>query len=249
MKEILEHIQKEWQVVRAAPVLVTFSLITLTVAIWAGMSWLYGPRLTTQRERTRHLTQRLAEKQEQLEEYRQRVQYVKPPTSLERLTNTQLRDKALKLAADVLEHVENYERERRQQPYPHPPPPDEERFKSDAAYRDEWLKNLRSVRDAHRKAQDECEERYEFDYLKKFRTDAILMREELHRRLPVSVRQERPIVEWEQGADGIPVRNPETYRLSPLILSNYFVAGRLDDLFAISYELNRLARLLPTETQ
>ena len=190
--------------------------------VWVALLWFYGQRLEGAQERNELLNERLSAQDELLQGQREQLQ-ISQTTSYSKLTNRELRDKALVLALRINELREHYLREDRalsdeqfSRPLPQSREESDNKFKADRAARDAVTRKW--------------EQAYAFDY----KAEAVAVRQELQARLPASARQEVP----DRASRGLGGRRIDYFDTANLAF----------DLPDIVIELERLAKLLPVKT-
>jgi hypothetical protein len=167
VKPFIDDIRANWAVLVSAPwafATVALLAITLTAAL---VRWITSEQIAG-------LKERLAAKDDQLQEYRERLKLVPPVNTIANLTNKQLQEKAISKAAEIREFLSNWKRE--------------QRARSEARMqRTAMAKTEEERRKLWRDDSEDSSQRYFafFDlYNTKFKVDAILLKDEMVTRLP-----------------------------------------------------------------
>ncbi len=186
MKDLLEFLQNNWDVLKKAPL--TFALLVLLAggSGFVAVKWYYEGQIQTLKERDETQKVRLAAKDEQLNEYRQRLQLVPATgTSYSRLTNEELQRKALQVTDRLRQFLTSETMKEGQQMSEWAQmstAKSEERNRIWKQYTDSLLQS--SIR-------------VNTEYDSRFKVDAILLRDELLSRLPKQLKNEQAYSMYE----------------------------------------------------
>lgn len=171
MKEVIDYIGKEWATLSNAPLtFVTLFVLALGVAFVVSKLY-YAGRIETLKEKAEVLKERLSAKDDQISEYRERLHLVPTDnTTYSLLANEELKKKAL----DVVENIRSFIGDRRN------------------------IESKLFNRQYTNLSEEEIHQRWEMEtqniiavssetqskYNELFKTDTILLRDEISSRLP-----------------------------------------------------------------
>src|SRR5438270_7965936 len=112
MDKIVDFVLKNWVILKAAPLVhISFHLITLPVVLFI-INFIYKERIETLKEQITTLKERLVSKDDQVNEYRQRLHIIeKISTTYSLLSNKELKSKSLEVAEKLMHFRENKESE------------------------------------------------------------------------------------------------------------------------------------------
>lgn len=187
LKEFLDYIQTNWETLKSAPLVFVSTIVLAFVLVFFVLRWRYNSIVEI-------LNQRLAAKDDQLTEYRERL-HLTPTTdtSYSRLTNNELKQKAL----EVVSQTRDFLRERNER---------------DTRLRDskwEQMSAAKSEEEKHRiwnkfvTITMESSQKFISDYEEKFKVDTILLRDELLSRLPKDARDNQSYAMYQYVANPI----------------------------------------------
>lgn len=170
--ELLKTIKDEWAVVSAAP----FSFLILAALMFAAAyfvaRWRYTGILDQAKAKQETLAERLHLRSEQTESYREKAsKYDQILAEVVDSGAAELKDKALRLVGDIREFIGRFRRLETSQI--------ESRFFSSAhagSEGDQWVQQVRGI------LNNSLERISEYD--RRFKTEAIILRDELRSRLP-----------------------------------------------------------------
>jgi hypothetical protein len=108
MKDFLEFIQKNWNVVKDAPLIFSVLMLLAFSLVFVVLKWYYDGLLQT-------LKERIAAKDDQINEYRQRLHLVSAiGTRYSSLTDAELQREALRVTDQVRQFLDSAKREENQ---------------------------------------------------------------------------------------------------------------------------------------
>ncbi|WP_433583539.1 hypothetical protein [Paenibacillus amylolyticus] len=178
MKEFIDYLNKEWSTVSKAPFTFILLLVITFTAVYVIARWRYESIIGTLKERIEGYKDRINSKDEQLNEYRQRLNLVPiNQTSYSRLTNIDLKNQALQVVSKIRDFLKvrqsnklmftrmNYNNTMSE----------EEREQA-------WHSETQAM------IQDSLETNANYDSL--FKVDTILLRDELLSRIPKNIKNE-----------------------------------------------------------
>lgn len=187
LKEFLDYIQTNWETLKSAPLVFVSTIVLAVVLAFFVLKWRYNSIVEI-------LNQRLAAKDDQLVEYRERL-HLTPTTdtSYSRLTNNELKQKAL----EVVSQTRDFLRERNER---HTRLRDSEWEEMSAAKSEEekhriWNKFVTITMKSSQKLRS--------DYEEKFKVDTILLRDELLSRLPKDAQDDNSYSMYEHPINPI----------------------------------------------
>jgi len=171
MLNIIDSLKREWTTFKAAPwAAVPLMALSATVGFLVAQ-WHYEGMLQSLREQLNLAGERLVAKDEQLLDYRERLHIIPVgPTSLSKLTNSELQDRALDVVSKLKEFIaERKAAEDQLMPFFLPALPAEETKR----YMDnQWTRLVQLGQES------------QVTFFKRFQTDVLLLRDELLARLP-----------------------------------------------------------------
>lgn len=179
--ELVEFLRREWTALTAAP-FSFFGLIALSLGTaFLILRWRYDGLLDSLRERIEARDDRLRAKDEQLDEYRRKLDFVQPTetpggNAYTRLGNDELRRRSLFLVKDLREFIAKTESEERKRSDHH------WRQANKAKTEDERASLFDS--ETREDAMHSLARQQEYD--RRFKVEAILLRDELRTRIPDS---------------------------------------------------------------
>ena len=194
MAELLRYIQTEWATLVSAPLtFMLFGILAFGAAFFIAR-WRYEGIGESLRERIDTLKDRIQGKDEQINEYRERLHLIPADaTSYSRLTNNELQQRALKVVTEVREFL----RERGERQY--------------RSLFSGWRRGITEMtEDQKRRAweeetnalmQDSLQTSTAFDA--RFKVDTILLRDELLSRLPSTAKNQREYGTYEHPTNPI----------------------------------------------
>jgi len=101
-KELIEHIKRQWSKLGKAPAVLVLSFVLAFILAYAVAAWRFTSLLETMQEKLRMSDERIQAKEELLNEYRQRLHILEATrTDFSRMTNDQLKAKALSMVSDI----------------------------------------------------------------------------------------------------------------------------------------------------
>ncbi len=187
MDPLLKYIEKEWAVLSQAPLVFVLTFVFAVVVAVGIANWVYSRQIET-------LNERLRAKDDQLVDYRERLRLAPTDqTSYSRLSNAELTQRALVVVARMREFLANYDRQSRLA----------------LANQFEEMRNAKTDEERHavwtRQTAALIRESSTatIDYDRQFKTDTIVLRDELQSRLPLSARAQRPGVSYEYPTNPI----------------------------------------------
>ena len=183
MDWIFSQIERGWTMIKDAPVLA----VALLVLGFLGGIYFRNERISV-------MDERLKGKDDQLSDYRERLHLIPiAGTSYSRLTNNELRQKTLAVVSRTREFLLRADQQDRAM--------SDREFsdfvsaKSEDEKKQIWLRNAASG--SQRSVQ------ISFEYEKEFKTDSILLRDELLSRLPKGLRDDRAYSMYEHPINSI----------------------------------------------
>ncbi len=185
--ELFKYILQEWEKLRQAPMAFLLLCVLVAAATFAFTRWSYIRQIET-------LNERLKMKDDQLVEYRERLRLAPiDQTSYSRLSNAELRQRALAAVAQVRDFLASYDRESRLV----------------MANQIEEMRNAKSEEERqsiwNRQSAALIRGSYTVttEYDRKFKANTIVLRDELLSRLPQSAHAQRPGVSYEHPTNPI----------------------------------------------
>jgi len=194
MKELIDYINKEWSTVSQAPFTFILLLVLSITASYLLARWKYESNISTLKERIEGYKDRITSKDEQLNEYRQRLDLIPiTQTSFSRLNNIDLKNQTLKVVTNIREFLSD-----RQE-------------KSNRILSSRTSLNRTNISDEERnrawqqETNEIIQESFEMKskYDSSFKVDTILLRDELLSRLPKGNKSERVFHTYEHPINPI----------------------------------------------
>ena len=181
MKEIIKHIQSEWVTLKSAPVAFILLLVCGFGAAFIASNWRYEAIVDNKDERLITLKERLEVKDEQLQEYRERLHLVPTTqTTYSLLSNKELKNNTLDLVTEIRSFLEI--RKVKYDSILFPKVTNAEQEKA-------WQQKTNALMLESTNTSAE--------YNKKFKVDTILLRDELLSRLPSTLKNEKEHTTYE----------------------------------------------------
>lgn len=175
MADLINFVLHEWAVVMNAP----GTFVTLCVLIGSAMfivvRWHYEGSIRTLSEHIRVLQERMEAKDDQLAEYRERLHLIPiSGTSYSRLTNEELKTRTFALVGNIRQLVQEFDDESNKTMYSH----------HSAMIQVITIEERHRLWEAFTQSSHESYNKLDRAYEERFKTDTILLRDELHARLP-----------------------------------------------------------------
>lgn len=194
LKDVIDHLKSEWVFLKSSPVAFIITLLLCFVCSFFVMKWRYDGIIEQLHERLELNKERLQIKNDQLDEYRQRLHLVPVSgTSFSRMSNKELKGKTLDVILGIREFLNKVKNEDRQIS-------DQEWNKVVSA-----RQSAKSEEDKERIWKSYSSKVYErilqreAQYYQNFKVDAILLRDEILSRLPKSVKNEKVYIYYERS--------------------------------------------------
>jgi len=181
LNQFLELLKNEWNTVAGAPLsFITLVLVSFAIAYAAGR-WRYSGVIETLREKLSLEKDRINAKDSQLDEYRERLHLVPAQGSeYSKLTHAELKEKGLALVHEIRVWFSETEAQTRQRA-------DAQWSAMTQAKTEEEKQKLWN---AHTNTQIQGLFGMMAEFEKRFKVDAILLRDEMNSRLPQEIKQE-----------------------------------------------------------
>lgn len=175
MDKLFEYIAKEWNVISEAP-FTFFILCAITFGLaYLAAKWKFSAVIDQVKAANEVLKERLHLKSEQAESYKERaLKYDEKVLEVVDSTEITLKEKSLDFVKNIREFIERYKRE------------------DDAVHNNEWVEmtQAQSEEDKNKlwhkftSASSRLSNERNAEYERRFKVDAILLRDELRSRLP-----------------------------------------------------------------
>lgn len=187
LKDLLLLLQQEWSTLKAAPVTFVLILILAFLAAFFALKWYYRGILETKNER-------LKAKDDQLDDYRQRLGLISASGSeFSRLNFEELKQRAIDLVTKIRQFLTQRQEESR---------------RLDSI---EWQQMQEAKTEEDRKRiwntfinnQSQLSIKHNAEYDRQFKIDTILMRDEMLSRLPEHKKDERTYSMYEHPTNPI----------------------------------------------
>ncbi|PMY40116.1 MULTISPECIES: hypothetical protein [Pseudomonas] len=173
--ELLKTIKGEWAVISTAPFTFLILAALMSAAAYFVARWRYTAIIDEAKAKQETLTERLHLRSEQVESYREKAsKYDQMLTEVVDSGTTELRDKALRLVADIREFVGRFKRLERSDL--------EDRFFETTHIGTDFKSDLQWERQTQALINNTLERNGEYD--RRFKIEAIILRDELRSRLP-----------------------------------------------------------------
>jgi hypothetical protein len=203
--DFVRYVQQEWSVLSAAPAAFVMLVVIAFAAAFFVVQWASQSRYDTQAERLEKakdeisvLDRRLAQKDTQLADYRQRVLGSDPhkQTAFSSLTNAQLKEKALALAADALKmmHDRNANEVEHRAWFERPDWDQLDQAKQTEAFQE------------HGRAASARTDAFMSDFERNYKVEAIALRDELLTRLPPNIKRSQ-FISYENAVNPLVAEN------------------------------------------
>ncbi|MBM4274029.1 MAG: hypothetical protein FJ134_06160 [Deltaproteobacteria bacterium] len=169
---MIDFLYRNWETLKSAPLVFISFAILIIFPLWFLISHIYKERIET-------LKERLAAKDDQINEYRQRLHLVdREKTAYSQLTNNELQDKASKLISRMREYHK-------------------EKDKRNSKINDVYRQRMIQAKTDQEREMIWTEQTslllgpsVNLEYGEKFKADAIILRDELLSRLPKDKKNE-----------------------------------------------------------
>lgn len=207
MKDFLGFIQSEWTAISSAPITFILLLITSFGAAFYIANWRYEGIVESLKERIELFKERLEAKDGQLGEYRERLHLLPTTeTTYSRFTNAELKQKTLDVVGRIRELLNS--RNEKQHDLIFPIEPKNYQNMSEEESHKLWQRKTNAL-------VKEIAETIAI-YVRDFKVDTILLRDELLSRLPNSAKNERQYRTYEYPTNpiGIGIVADDLERLS-----------------------------------
>jgi hypothetical protein len=194
LKDLLLYLEKEWTTLKSAPLVFLIALLLVFLVAYLAAKWRYDGLVENLRERLELSKDRIQNKDDQLNEYRQRLHIIpSDTTSFSRMTNSELKSKALQVVLNIRSFLADIQ-------------------KSDGQLVDQQMSGMRKAQSEEEKnrvwqaytsrsIQQTLERNSHYDG--HFKVDSILLRDELLSRLPKTARDERAYRMYEHPTNPI----------------------------------------------
>lgn len=195
MTDLLDHITANWGVLSSAPFVFATIVLLAFGSSYLVARWRYEAVLALLRERIEALRDRLAAKDEQLGDYRERLHLVPATgTVFSRLTNAELKGRVLKTVEEMRAFLAQFQARQHEQLFG-----DGWRMKAvemtEEERRDAWARQTQAF------ARESFRINAEWDT--KFKVDSIILRDELLARVPAEAKNEREYRTYEHPTNAI----------------------------------------------
>ena len=191
MKDFLEFIQKNWNVVKDAPLIFSVLMLLAFSLVFVVLKWYYDGLLQT-------LKERIAAKDDQINEYRQRLHLVSAiGTRYSSLTDAELQREALRVTDQVRQFLDSAKREENQVFMSNQMQMTQEKSKEELIQ--DVLRGGNAAMQITLKATSEYDSR--------FKTDTILLRDELLSRLPKEMKSQRVYNRYEHPVNRLAIED------------------------------------------
>ena len=194
LEDAVKTIQHEWSTLTAAPWAFLILVAAAFALAYAAANWRYFGVVEQLRARLETLKERLEAKDGQLDEYRERLHLMPAAGSqFSRLTQAELKDKALTFVRDLRRWLAKYRQE------------------DDQHHNQEWAAMTQANGEEERQrlwhqstaSSSQRSLKCDSDYDEKFKVDSILLRDELLARLGEGSKQEPPFSMYEHPTNPI----------------------------------------------
>jgi hypothetical protein len=175
MEKFLELLAKEWSVVSQAPLAFGLLAVSMFGLAYVAARWKYSSVCDQVRAANETLKERLHLKTEQVEQYKERaLKYDEKVWSVVESDTSSLQQKALTLVAEIREFIQRHRRQ------------------DDALHENEWteMTGARDETDRQRlwhrftSASSRLSSERNGEWERRFKVDALMLRDELRSRLP-----------------------------------------------------------------
>jgi hypothetical protein len=182
MKELLEYMKSEWTVVSGAPWTFIIGCALVFGIAFAANRWRYQGIIETLKERLDTIKSRLEAKDSQLDEYRERLHLIPASGSeFSRMTHSELKTRALSFVTDARTWLAQWSQEERKVL--------DGQWQAMCMATDEAEKNRLWHQHTQTSSQISLQRSTEYD--QKFKTDSVLLRDEMLSRLQPDAKDQR----------------------------------------------------------
>lgn len=191
--ELLEYLKKEWPTLKGALWVFIVTFVLAGILGYGIGAWYYARIIEWLRERMQLSNERIQAKDDQLDDYRARLHLVSATgTAYSHMTKDELREKTLATVSEIRDFLEQYSTEQHKLL-------EKSRQTGDAKTEEErhqvWTLFTNKITELYNNQN--------LYYTNNFKTDTILLRDELLSRLPKSVRNEEAYSMYEYPVNPI----------------------------------------------